>query len=70
MPVGFIVDAATGTITKYTRSAYNVDMSRGSVAVDARSLDRTGDGALVVPSTPGDLVVSDAETGLSFVFQK
>ena len=70
VPIGFIVDAATGSITKYTRSAYDVDMSRGSVALDIRDLDRTEDGAAIVPATSGDVVVSDEAAGLSFVFQK
>ncbi|MGB3544183.1 PEGA domain-containing protein [Rubrivirga sp.] len=69
VPIGFIVDAATGSVTKYSRTSYTVDMSRGSVAWDMDSLDRTAEGAVVLPeSQRGDVVVSDSATRLTYVF--
>ena len=70
VPVGFIVDAVTGSITKYTRSAYNVNMATGSVAVDMSSLERTEDGAIILPTAAGEIIVSDPATGLSYAFGK
>ena len=70
VPIGFIVDAATGSITKYTQKGYSVDMARGSVAQDMRQLERTADGAVVVPASAGDLLVTDEATGLTFAFEK
>lgn len=70
VPVGFVVDAVTGSITKYSRYSYDVDMYRGSVALDARQLERTDDGAIVLPAGDGDMVVSDPATGLSYLFSK
>ena len=70
VPIGFIVDAATGSITKYSQQAYNVDMSRGSVALDIQGLQKTEAGAFVVPEGAADVIVSDEATGLSFVFQR
>lgn len=68
VPIGFVVDALTGSITKYSRTSYNVDMARGSVALDMSKLGRTEEGAIVLPITEGSVVLSDPATGLSFVF--
>ncbi len=68
VPVGFLIDAVTGSITKYTRTNYNVDMDRGSVALDMGDLDRTVDGTIVLPTAEESVVVSDPATGLTYVF--
>lgn len=70
VPIGFVIDAVTGSITKYSRLSYDVDMYRGSVALDARQLERTVDGAIVLPAGAGDVLVSDPATGLSVLFSK
>lgn len=68
VPIGFVVDAVTGSITKYTRSSYNVDMDRGSVALDMSDLERTEDDTVVLPESQESVVVSDPATGLTYVF--
>lgn len=68
VPIGFIVDAVTGAVTRYSRTSYAVDMSRGSVALDMASLERTADGAVVLPDAQGHVVVSDPAARLTYVF--
>lgn len=70
VPVGFIVDAATGSITKYSQQNYNVNMRTGSVAYDMKDLEVNVAGAIVVPETGGDVVVIDQEAGVQFVFNQ
>ena len=70
VPIGFVVDAVTGSITKYSQTNYTVDMTRGSVALDLSDLDRTAEGAVVVPESAGNVVVTDAAAGLQYVFTK
>lgn len=65
---GFIIDAVTGAITKYDPTAYSVTMEAArsdvasSLGVDhvvlAGELERTDDGALVIPSGASGLRVA------------
>ena len=71
VPVGFIVDAVTGSITKYDQVNYTADMSRGSITYNMEDLDRTTEGALVVPDVASEtVVVRDADAGVQMVFNQ
>lgn len=66
---GFIVDALTGALFKYDRTAYTVDLDDGSVTLNLDGLPRTEDGAYLVPNTNVDVLVVDETTGLQLRFK-
>lgn len=70
-PIGFVVDAVTGSITKYDQVTYTADMARGSITYNMEDLDRTDAGAVVVPDVAGEtVVVRDADAGVQVVFNQ
>ena len=65
---GWGVDIWTGAVTKYDKQAYDVDMDRGTVALRLGDLERTEEGAYVLPEAPDGVTVVDEQAGLQFVF--
>lgn len=67
--IGWGVDILTGAVMKYDKRAYDVDMSRGSVALNLDELPVDADGGYVVPADGGSVSVMDYQTGLEYVFE-
>lgn len=66
---GFIVDALTGALFKYDRTAYTVNMQDGMISLNLDGLPRTEDGAYIVPNTNVDVLVVDETSGLKLRFK-
>ncbi len=68
VPIGFVIDAVTGAITKHSKKSYNVDLEKGTVSLRLHELESDEQGRYVLPDVEGEFTVVDEELGLSIVF--
>ena len=64
--VGWIIDIGTGSVFKYSRKAYDMDLEPIAYNIDELQKDTLG--RLIVPDDEGSLFVYDEEVGYKILF--
>ena len=65
--VGWIIDIATGSVFKYSRKAYDMDLEPKAYNINELQKDTLG--RLIVPDDEGSLFVYDEEVGYKILFE-
>ena len=68
--IGWVIDAATGSIYKYDPRSYAFDLKKIEIAQDISNLKRDKYGNLIITSTENVVLVKDSKHDVLLVFKK
>ena len=68
--VGWAIDIATGAVKKYNPKGYRLDLEPESSSFLIDDLPRDAKGSILLPEEMDAILVTDSNTGLTYVFEK
>lgn len=69
IPVGFIVDAATGSLMKYQPKGYDISLDR-KLSLNVQDLERDEEGNYYVPYSDVPILIEDSQFGFTILVDK